>query len=104
MKKIWISSGVERTNSTKPAAGSETHCRGDMRRIASSRPTTAARMKPSTVASMVTMEASARRSEERTSELQSLMRNSYAVFCLKKQKKQTKNEQTATSKTQEAKN
>src|SRR3546814_5665386 len=30
------------------------------------------------------------RSEEHTSELQSLMRNSYAVFCLKKQKK-TKN-------------
>src|SRR3546814_2717678 len=28
--------------------------------------------------------ASARRSEEHTSELQSLMRNSYAVFCLKK--------------------
>src|SRR3546814_1781993 len=27
----------------------------------------------------------ARRSEEHTSELQSLMRNSYAVFCLKKQ-------------------
>src|SRR3546814_5479861 len=31
----------------------------------------------------------ARRSEEHTSELQSLMRNSYAVFCLKK--KNTKN-------------
>src|SRR3546814_1210661 len=29
----------------------------------------------------------AARSEEHTSELQSLMRNSYAVFCLKKQKK-----------------
>src|SRR3546814_5006969 len=28
-----------------------------------------------------------RRSEEHTSELQSLMRNSYAVFCLKKKKK-----------------
>src|SRR3546814_8683590 len=28
------------------------------------------------------------RSEEHTSELQSLMRNSYAVFCLKKQNKQ----------------
>src|SRR3546814_6732175 len=28
--------------------------------------------------------AAARRSEEHTSELQSLMRNSYAVFCLKK--------------------
>src|SRR3546814_3682316 len=31
---------------------------------------------------------SPRRSEEHTSELQSLMRNSYAVFCLKKNKKQ----------------
>src|SRR3546814_3651715 len=29
------------------------------------------------------------RSEERTSELQSLMRSSYAVFCLKKKKKKT---------------
>src|SRR3546814_6773020 len=34
------------------------------------------------------------RSEEHTPELQSLMRISYAVFCLKKKKKQT-NEQTA---------
>src|SRR3546814_8841748 len=35
------------------------------------------------------------RSEEHTSELQSLMRNSYAVFCLKKQKKnQSKKERT----------
>src|SRR3546814_1681844 len=31
-------------------------------------------------------EAQPRRSEEHTSELQSLMRNSYAVFCLKKKK------------------
>src|SRR3546814_3187885 len=31
-----------------------------------------------------------RRSEEHTSELQSLMRISYAVFCLKKKKKKTK--------------
>src|SRR3546814_10716810 len=30
------------------------------------------------------------RSEEHTSELQSLMRNSYAVFCLKKTKKQSR--------------
>src|SRR3546814_9321119 len=30
------------------------------------------------------------RSEEHTSELQSLMRTSYAVFCLKKKKKSTK--------------
>src|SRR3546814_10292822 len=32
------------------------------------------------------------RSEEHTSELQSLMRNSYAVFCLKNKKKQYKTE------------
>src|SRR3546814_2606991 len=34
------------------------------------------------------------RSEEHTSELQSLMRISYAVFCLKKKKKNTKSQQT----------
>src|SRR3546814_2266078 len=34
-------------------------------------------------------DAAARRSEEHTSELQSLMRISYAVFCLKKKNKQT---------------
>src|SRR3546814_8773084 len=34
---------------------------------------------------------STKRSEEHTSELQSLMRNSYAVFCLKKKKKKTNN-------------
>src|SRR3546814_7302027 len=37
---------------------------------------------------------SAARSEEHTSELQSLMRNSYAVFCLKKKKNQIKNNLT----------
>src|SRR3546814_7631650 len=35
--------------------------------------------------------ATTSRSEEHTSELQSLMRNSYAVFCLKKKTKQNKN-------------
>src|SRR3546814_9659901 len=34
------------------------------------------------------------RSEEHTSELQSLMRNSYAVFCLKKKKQKTKQNKT----------
>src|SRR3546814_7787327 len=38
-----------------------------------------------------------KRSEEHTSELQSLMRNSYAVFCLKKKKKQYKKPTTLTS-------
>src|SRR3546814_5628333 len=36
------------------------------------------------------------RSEEHTSELQSLMRISYAVFCLKKKTKQTRNNITLT--------
>src|SRR3546814_2879768 len=35
--------------------------------------------------------AAAQRSEEHTSELQSLMRISYAVFCLKKKKKKNNN-------------
>src|SRR3546814_9246128 len=41
------------------------------------------------------------RSEEHTSELQSLMRNSYAVFCLNKKKtnKKLTNQQTRTDKT-----
>src|SRR3546814_8229123 len=49
--------------------------------------------------------ATVTRSEEHTSELQSLMRISYAVFCLKKKKKnthtqdQTHNKQTYQSKT-----
>src|SRR3546814_2895308 len=37
------------------------------------------------------------RSEEHTSELQSLMRISYAVFCLKKKKKTSTNQSTSTS-------
>src|SRR3546814_9963012 len=37
------------------------------------------------------------RSEEHTSELQSLMRISYAVFCLKKKKKQHKAETNSTT-------
>src|SRR3546814_8571516 len=42
--------------------------------------------------------AECRRSEEHTSELQSLMRISYAVFCLKKKNKETSNIYTATNK------
>src|SRR3546814_10203362 len=41
-------------------------------------------------ASICTQRRLIRRSEEHTSELQSLMRISYAVFCLKKKKKQHK--------------
>src|SRR3546814_9164318 len=43
--------------------------------------------------------ASKRRSEEHTSELQSLMRISYAVFCLKKKNKSNKSQDKLTTKT-----
>src|SRR3546814_5868197 len=39
--------------------------------------------------SLASLRMEALRSEEHTSELQSLMRNSYAVFCLKKKKQET---------------
>src|SRR3546814_7901453 len=42
------------------------------------------------VAAVSQIEDSAKRSEEHTSELQSLMRISYAVFCLKKKKTREK--------------
>src|SRR3546814_7446867 len=48
----------------------------------------AAQVYPERGATLVTIYATDHpRSEEHTSELQSLMRNSYAVFCLKKKKK-----------------
>src|SRR3546814_2870558 len=46
---------------------------------------------------------SATRSEEHTSELQSLMRSSYAVFCLKKKKQQKKKHDKYKSTKQEKK-
>src|SRR3546814_1793572 len=45
------------------------------------------------------VEPAAERSEEHTSELQSLMRISYAVFCLKKKKKKNKYKNTYTHRT-----
>src|SRR3546814_8758988 len=48
--------------------------------------------------SMLMPSGSRTRSEEHTSELQSLMRISYAVFCLKKKKKQRLNTRDTTSK------
>src|SRR3546814_6207183 len=50
------------------------------------RNTTSSRMRVSPIT--MPMKRGRARSEEHTSELQSLMRNSYAVFCLKKKKKQ----------------
>src|SRR3546814_8804696 len=50
------------------------------------------------IASFVVPADQAGRSEEHTSELQSLMRISYAVFCLKQKNKQKYNHQTHTHK------
>src|SRR3546814_3919407 len=50
-----------------------------------------ARVAPGGVVGMMRADARAARSEEHTSELQSLMRISYAVFCLKK-KRHTQNQ------------
>src|SRR3546814_4900440 len=53
--------------------------------------------RPKTARALLEAAAQGGRSEEHTSELQSLMRISYAVFCLKKKKKQinTKEHHTA---------
>src|SRR3546814_10873746 len=69
-------------------------CSGPKDRIAT--PTTTTRMGTSTDTSTTT----ARRSEEHTSELQSLMRISYAVFCLKKKNKHDKHTPTTSHKKQ----
>src|SRR3546814_4923215 len=53
--------------------------------------------KPSRVASPRRRPTISRRSEEHTSELQSLMRISYAVFCLKKKKHHTRVHQPTAS-------
>jgi hypothetical protein len=53
MKKIWISTGVPRTNSMNPVIGLAIQGFLDMRRIANARPKVAARAKPMSVASMV---------------------------------------------------
>src|SRR3546814_8588865 len=64
----------------------------EMSRVSTSTP--AARAKVSIIGSsecVASAGASSVRSEEHTSELQSLMRISYAVFCLKKKKKKKDN-------------
>src|SRR3546814_6088844 len=54
------------------------------------RTTDASSATPEAVFDLIASSTPLRRSEEHTSELQSLMRISYAVFCLKKKKKQQK--------------
>src|SRR3546814_2402850 len=76
--------------------GSEVYCAARMGRKG-----IGIELKPSYFAQAVrnlqTMERDAGRSEEHTSELQSLMQISYAVFCLKKKKTHTQKTQNKTS-------
>src|SRR3546814_8968283 len=58
------------------------------------RPYSADRLSPTTSTVDVAEPGAGARSEEHTSELQSLMRISYAVFCLKKKKQQIKTTST----------
>src|SRR3546814_9178460 len=66
-----------------PAYGSTTHPESDPRSESSHAPT-ASTSPPGRISPA---HSHSRRSEENTTELQSLMRISYAVFCLKKTKK-----------------
>src|SRR3546814_7371954 len=59
------------------------------RAATTSRPRVASAPSSATVSCTSPMRQASARSEEHTSELQSLMRNSYAVFCLKKKKNKT---------------
>src|SRR3546814_8720655 len=78
------SSARHATSSTRRCCGSmETASRGEIPKNSASKRSTSRRNPPQRV-----------RSEEHTSELQSLMRISYAVFCLKKQKRIPEHEMT----------
>src|SRR3546814_4503183 len=71
-----------------------------LQRLAKSGPPRIAAPGPRIAAEHSTLAQRTTRSEEHTSELQSLMRISYAVFCLKKKKKtNTKNIHTNKNKT-----
>src|SRR3546814_4728429 len=86
--------GREQRAAGRRAARSFRVLRSAQRRQAQCRARSAVAARPGATARIV-----ARRSEEHTSELQSLMRISYAVFCLKKKKKTSKYKTKQTSTT-----
>src|SRR3546814_3219968 len=78
IKKCW-KTGASRQSCNEPAL----HAKGKPRRFHGGAP-----LRTNSVKGLDLISCSIFRSEEHTSELQSLMRISYAVFCLKKKKKQ----------------
>src|SRR3546814_1460156 len=92
------SASVFRTNGSRSKPGMEKSATGHLRLAHIALPHRAAghlqhplerlqRLQPHVLADLDPRRQVAQRSEEHTSELQSLMRISYAVFCLKKKKK-----------------
>src|SRR3546814_8614325 len=71
---------------TNPNANASSHEVGPSADTAAHRPFAARSMKPTSRRCVLDADAGAIRSEEHTSELQSLMRISYAVFCMKNKK------------------
>src|SRR3546814_5001285 len=80
----WPVTGTPLVSSPPPGPGSPGSSPSQLTPTLENADATSASLKPRSVAACSTPQA---RSEEHTSELQSLMRNSYAVFCLKKKKK-----------------
>src|SRR3546814_9242171 len=72
------------------------HCPGEARMSAAKKQAAAADTAPAAITLIEAITQA--RSEEHTSELQSLMRISYAVFCLKKKKKHKKKQTNTTTK------
>src|SRR3546814_3721461 len=92
----WALTGRERESWRKPIQAQQPQSRAWIR-VSATRSTTASRRSPSRSPKKGTRlrhQCGMRRSEEHTSELQSLMRISYAVFCLKKKNRKKKDKKT----------
>src|SRR3546814_3982933 len=86
-----MSHDIAKANTPSPAAsnshGSQSAAPGTTDRSRAKPVPTAAIVPAATVIGTRKRRQCSQRSEEHTSELQALMRNSYAVFCLKKKKR-----------------
>src|SRR3546814_7803060 len=101
---FWTSSGPLLPDSIRPGIRIPVSCRGreaDSRKLPGDVPDRRRQVHRDRSFARRTSEIrrGAQRSEEHTSELQSLMRISYAVFCLKKKTKKYTNERRTTNRT-----
>src|SRR3546814_3604050 len=85
-------SGLDTRSGGRPASGGDPRARGGASQFTApvpGWPRLPRRVTPMAFGGTAGVSRGAQRSEEHTSELQSLMRISYAVFCLKKKKQKT---------------